>query len=142
MTKTRTKNLLVTLAAATLAVASLAGCTGTATTPSSTQTTTKGPVPIPTIPTGTGVIADTKMESCDTTGTTVTAKGTVTMPEGVKGDVVVSVSWVNSADSSVYARGVTTVTGKTGDKKEWTTTATLPATADAVACVLGAVVPE
>lgn len=59
-----------------------------------------------------------------------------------KGDVVVSVSWVNSKNSSVYGRGVTTVKGAAGDKKEWTTTATLPANADSVSCVLGAVVPK
>lgn len=59
-----------------------------------------------------------------------------------KGDVVVSVSWVNSKNSSVYGRGVTTVKGNAGDKQEWTTTATLPSGADSVSCVLGAVVPK
>lgn len=144
MTKRRT--FLLPAAAAALVVAGLVGCTG-APTPSPSASDSKtgaanGPTSIPTIPTGTGVISDTKMTSCATTGTDVTAKGTVTMPQDTKGDVVVSVSWVNSKNSSVYGRGVTTVTGNPGDKKDWTTTATLPANAESVSCVLGAVVPK
>jgi len=144
---TKRRNLILPIAAAALAVAGLAGCTGTpSTSPSSSSAGTKqgaagGSTPLPTIPTGTGVISATKMDSCETTGSNVTAKGTVTMPKDTKGDVVVSVSWVNSKNSSVYGRGVTTVKGAAGDKKEWTTTATLPANADSVSCVLGAVVP-
>jgi len=140
------RNLLVPIAATALAVAALAGCTAEPNaSPSASRTASEaadGSNPIPTIPTGKGVISATKMDSCETTGTDVTAKGTVTMPKDTQGDVFISVSWVNSKSSSVYARGVTTVKGEAGEKKQWTTTATLPADVESVSCVLGAVVPE
>ncbi|WP_431219467.1 hypothetical protein [Leifsonia xyli] len=99
--------------------------------------------PLPTIPPGKGVISATAMTSCETTGTKVSAKGTVVLPKGQSGNVVVSVSWVNSKNSSVYGRGVTTLSGlKAGDKKDWSTSATLPADAKSVSCVLGAVMPK
>lgn len=141
------KRKLLPIAACLLAMGALAGCTsGPGASSSGTPSASAakdGSAPIPTIPTGTGVISGTKMTSCETTGSAVTAKGTVTMPEGKQGDVVVSVSWVNSKNSSVYGRGVTTLEGlKAGDKKDWTTTATLPDGAESVSCVLGAVIPE
>lgn len=144
---TRT-HLILPIVAAVLTVSGLAGCTGS---PSSGPSTSDGSTraaggasaPLPTIPTGTGIISGTTLTGCDTTGSDVTATGTVTMPEGDAGDVVVSVSWVNSKTSSVYGRGVTTLKDlKGGDKKEWTTSATLPAGAESVSCVLGAVVPR
>lgn len=141
------KHLLLPVAAAALVVAGLAGCTSTTPEAKPTGGSTQGAggasTPLPTIPTGTGIISDTKMTSCDTTGSEVTAKGTVTMPKDSKGSVVVSVSWVNSKNSSVYGRGVTTLKDLNGgDKKEWTTSATLPAGAESVSCVLGAVIPK
>ncbi|MGN6760241.1 MAG: hypothetical protein ACTHJI_02785 [Leifsonia sp.] len=142
------RNLILPVAAAALALAGLVGCTA----PSAPATNPKTgshsaaaapATPIPTIPTGTGIIRDAKLTSCATTGTSVVAKGEVTMPKDSTGDVVISVSWVNSQDSSVYGRGTTTVKGlKAGDKKEWTTNATLPPGATSVACVLGAVIPK
>lgn len=144
MTMKRTH--ILPIAAGVLALGALAGCTsapGASSTGTPSATANGGSNPIPTIPTGTGIISGTKMTSCDTTGTAVTAKGTVTMPEGKSGDVVISVSWVNSKNSSVYGRGVTTLEGVgTGDKKDWTTTATIPEGAESVSCVLGAVIPE
>lgn len=141
---TTKRNPILPLATAALMMAGLAGCTSDAKpSPSATSSANGASKPIPTIPAGKGIISSTKMTGCDTTGTDVTAKGTVAMPEGGTGDVVVSVSWVNSKNSSVYARGVTTIAGlKPGDKKDWTTTATLPDGAESVSCVLGAVIPE
>jgi hypothetical protein len=144
----KSKHLILPVAAAALVVAGLAGCTpSTASKAESTGGSTPAAggasTPLPTIPTGTGIISDTKMTSCDTTGSEVTAKGTVTMPKDSNGNVVVSVSWVNSKNSSVYGRGVTTLKDLNGgDKKEWTTSATLPAGAESVSCVLGAVIPK
>ncbi|MFF9564462.1 hypothetical protein ACF1AJ_14045 [Leifsonia sp. NPDC014704] len=145
---TKGKRLVLPIAAAALALSGLVGCTGSPSSPwsagsGSTNARANGSTPLPTIPAGTGIISDTKMTSCDTTGSEVTATGTVTMPKDRKGDVVVSVSWVNSTSSSVYGRGVTTLKDVgSGDKKEWATSATLPAGAESVSCVLGAVVPE
>jgi hypothetical protein len=144
---TKTKRLALPIAAAALALCGLVGCTGS--TPSapasgsSARAAGGASTPLPTIPTGKGIISATTMTSCDTTGSNVTAKGTVTMPKDGTGDVVVSVSWVNSKNSAVYGRGVTTLKDvQGGDKKEWTTSATLPAGAESVSCVLGAVVPK
>ncbi|MGO4595714.1 hypothetical protein AB4Z18_18015 [Leifsonia sp. 2TAF2] len=143
------RSLVLPIAAAILALSGLAGCTASPSPAPSTgataakQAAEAGATAVPTIPTGTGVISATKMTSCDTTGSNVTAKGTVTMPKDRKGDVVVSVSWVNSKNSSVYGRGVTTLKGlSAGDKKDWSATATLPANAQSVSCVLGAVIPK
>src|SRR4051794_34698091 len=139
---TRRRKLLLTIAAPALATAGLAGCAGAPEAASSgSQGAARSSTPIPTIPAGTGVISRTTLESCGTIGTNVTATGTVTLPKNLKGHVVVSLSWVNSATSSVYGRGLTTVTGKAGQKKEWSITATLPEKAESVSCVLGAVVP-
>lgn len=142
---TTRRKLLLTIAAAALATAGLAGLAGCTCPPdaasSAGQGGAPGSTPIPTIPAGTGVISRTTLESCGTIGTNVTATGTVTLPKNLKGHVVVSVSWVNSATSSVYGRGLTTVTGKAGQKKEWNITAALPEKAESVSCVLGAVVP-
>ncbi|RDV43542.1 hypothetical protein DOE76_16475 [Leifsonia sp. ku-ls] len=145
---TTRKHLILPVAAAVLVLGGLAGCTSSsdptpAASNGSKQAAGGASTPLPTIPTGTGIISDTKMTSCDTTGSNVTAKGTVTMPKESKGDVVVSVSWVNSKNSSVYGRGVTTLKDLNGgDQKEWTTSATLPAGAESVSCVLGAVIPK
>lgn len=142
------RTAILSMAAVGLTAGALAGCTsgpgaGASESPSVTSAAAAVSTAIPTIPPGTGIISATKMTSCDTTGTSVTAKGTVSMPSDHKGDVVVSVSWVNSKNSSVYGRGVTTLKGLAGgDKKEWTTSATLPANAESVACVLGAVVQK
>lgn len=141
------RSLALLAAPAVLAIIGLAGCTSTG---DGSVTHTSGPAkqaaastPIPTIPMGRGIIASTTMTSCDTTGTQVTAKGTVTMPKGGTGNAVISVSWVNSKNSSVYGRGVATLSKvSAGDKKEWSTTATLPADAQSVSCVLGAVMPK
>lgn len=97
-------------------------------------------VSIPDIPAGTGVIDSTSLLSCTTGTGPVEANGTTRLPEGVTGDIVVSVSWVNSSTSSVYARGLATVASPSEDT-EWTVTAALPAGAENVACVVGAVVP-
>jgi hypothetical protein len=79
--------------------------------------------------------------STDTPGTTVEAKGTVTMPEGEQGTIAISVSWTNAADGHVYALGVSRLPGvKAGETKEWTVTADLPADAEDVKTVLGAVI--
>lgn len=143
----RTRSIVVSIAAAVSAAGILTGCTaGDGPAPSSSASPAKNASvssAIPTIPAGTGIISATKMSHCDTTGTKVTAKGSVTMPAGKSGDVVVSVSWVDSKTSTVYGRGVTTLSGlASGDKKDWTTNATLPANAASVSCVLGSIVAK
>lgn len=143
----RKRNFVLAIATA-VALTGLVGCTAAPSPAPSNSGAPKehgvaAPAPLATIPTGTGIIAHTTMTSCDTTGTKVTAKGTVTMPKHEQGDVVISVSWVDSKNSSVYGRGVTTLKSiSSGDKKEWTTTALLPAGARSVSCVLGAVIPK
>jgi hypothetical protein len=73
----------------------------------------------------------------------VTANGKVSMPKDAAGDIVISVSWVNSGTSAVYARGVSTIKGlHAGESMDWSTTAALPAGAESVSCVLGAVIPK
>jgi len=141
---TKKRNLLLPIGAAVLALGALAGCTSPSTAPSPTAnangSTSTG---FPTIPDGEGVISGTKMTSCSVTGPNVTAKGTVKLPEGKNGDVVVSVSWTNAKNASVYGRGVATIKdAKSGDQKEWTTSATIPADAESVSCVVGAVIPK
>jgi hypothetical protein len=125
----------------------LAACTGDgkeepSPSPSSTQAAV--PVPIPDIPEGKAVpiknidVASSTSEP----GTTVEAKGTVTLPEGEEGKVVVSVSWVNAGTNSVYARGQAVLVGmKGGETKDWTATAELPADAEDVQIVPSAVIP-
>jgi hypothetical protein len=100
------------------------------------------PGSLPEIPTGKGIISAVTMDSATTTpGDLVTATGTLTMPEGETGDVAISVSWVDPATSSVYARGVTTLTGvKPGEQRTWEVTADLPASAEGASTVLGAVI--
>ena len=143
--------VILPIAVATLALATLAGCTSSPTKSEVNPTPTSSTSPdaaapadgaLPDIPSGTGIIAATSMTSCDTTGTNVAAKGTVTMPEGKSGDVAISVSWVDSTTSSVYNRGVTTIKDpKPGEKKDWTIESTVPADAKNLSCVLGAVIP-
>jgi hypothetical protein len=138
------RNLILPISAAVLALGALAGCTSPSSSPTSTNAGSQsGSTSIPTIPAGEGIISGTKMTSCEVTGPNVTAKGTVTMPKGKSGNVAISVSWTNSKNASVYGRGVATIKDlKSGDKKEWTTSATIPADAESVSCVLGAVIPQ
>jgi hypothetical protein len=98
---------------------------------------------IPTIPPGTGIVEAAKMKSCTVKPGKVKATGTITLPKGQKAAPVISVSWVNPANSSVYTRAVTTVNkAKPGKKTDWSVTATLPGDAAQVSCVLGAVIPS
>ncbi|MGH1550173.1 hypothetical protein ACRAWB_13795 [Leifsonia poae] len=144
--------VLLPIALGALALATLAGCaspTATSEIPTASPTTSAADTAssddgtIPDIPSGTGIFTATTMTSCDTKGTNVAAKGTVTMPEDKKGDIVISVSWVDSTNSSVYNRGVATLKDpKPGEKKDWTIESTVPADAQNLSCVLGAVIPE
>lgn len=144
--------VLLPIALGAVAIATLAGCTAPAAvsefptasaTASVEDTAASDEATIPAIPGGAGIISATAMTSCDTTGTNVVAKGTVTMPEGKKGDVVISVSWVDATTSSVYNRGVATIKDpKSGEKKGWRIESTVPADAQNLSCVLGAVIPE
>ena len=99
---------------------------------------------LPVIPTGTGIVSAAKMGSCDTsTGGRVTAKGSITMPAGQRGDIVVSVSWVTASNSVVHGRGVATLSGmNAGQTKDWSVSADLPKLDSPVTCVLGAVIPK
>lgn len=93
------------------------------------------------IPVGTGIAKGVTLDaSTSEPGTTVTASGTVIMPEDLKGDAAISVSWVNSTTSTVYVRSVTIVEDlKPGERHSWSVTAELPADAEDVQIVLGAV---
>ncbi|MEV8213466.1 hypothetical protein [Leifsonia sp. NPDC077715] len=132
-----------------LALGTLSACspspspTPTSNKSSTSEAKTTGSASLPEVPTGKGIITAAKMTSCDTTGAEVTAKGTLTMPEGESGDAVISVSWVDRKTSTVYTRGVTTLKSPApGTAVDWQTSATLPAGAESVSCVLGAVVPK
>jgi hypothetical protein len=145
---TTKKALALPIAVAALTLGCLAGCTpaSNATVPTTgapTGSAAPQSAQLPAIPSGTGIISSTVMTGCETTGSKVTAKGTVTMPDGAKGDVAVSVSWVDSKNGAVYARGISTLPGmNAGDKRDWSTSVTLPAGAESVSCVLGAVIPK
>jgi hypothetical protein len=110
-------------------------------TPTENANTSGGSGNLPEIPMGgTGVISglETTNETMDP-GTEVSASGKFTMPEGESGNVFISVSWVNSENSSVYARGVQTIEGvEAGSTHEWSVSANLPADAVNVATVKGA----
>ncbi|GAB3578115.1 hypothetical protein GCM10027406_13780 [Leifsonia lichenia] len=74
----------------------------------------------------------------------MTASGTIALPKGTKGTPVVSVSWVDSATSTAYARAVHTVTeAAPGATAKWKVETDLAAPAGTtVRCVLGAVIPK
>lgn len=88
---------------------------------------------------GTGIIEAAKMTSCVTAVGKVTAKGTVTPPEGTKGTVKVSVSWVDPATSSVLARGEQSFKdAQAGKALEWSVDAEITKAGAEAKCVLGA----
>jgi cytoskeletal protein RodZ len=104
-----------------------------------------GPVgPEPEIPEGEGIISAVTMTSAtNEPGGTVVAQGTIDMPGDKKGDVAISVSWVNPDTAQVYARGLTTLLGvEPGEHCTWAVKAELPAGAQGAATVLGAVIVE
>lgn len=129
-----------------VSAAALAGCsssqsTGAGTSPSSTttQAATTGEAK-PANP-GTGIIEATKMTSCDTAPGKVTAKGTVTPPEGSKGTVKITVSWVDPKTSAVLARGEQSFKdAEGGEPLDWEANAEVTKPAADIKCVLGATV--
>jgi hypothetical protein len=136
------KSLAIALTAVAL-LGSLTACTsGDSTADAAPAATVQAPAPIPSIPAGKGIISSTQMTSHhEKAGELATASGTVTMPKGESGQVAISVSWVNAATSTVYARGVTVLSGlAAGDSQEWTVSAQLPADAVDLMPVLGAVI--
>ncbi|MGJ3190551.1 hypothetical protein [Paenarthrobacter sp. FR1] len=126
--------------------AAIAGCSspengGAGNPPSST--TTKAPTTGEAKPAnpGTGIIEAATMGSCDTAPGKVTATGTVTPPEGTKGTVKVSVSWVDPKTSAVLARGEQSFKdAKAGKALDWSVNAEVPEQGVDVKCVLGAAV--
>ena len=95
--------------------------------------------PSPNAKPGAGVISGTKTTTCDTTPGSVTATGTITLPEAKKGDVKVSVSWVSRDTNAVQARAETTLRDlQPGKAADWKITSTLPADAANIICVTGA----
>lgn len=90
---------------------------------------------------GTGIIKSTTMTSCDTKEGDVTAAGTVTLPENVKGTIKISVSWVDPKTSSLLAQESKTIEdAQTGKPVDWAVTATLSKVTTEVKCVLGSTV--
>ncbi|WP_139244313.1 hypothetical protein [Arthrobacter alpinus] len=94
---------------------------------------------------GQGIAKTTTLDSCDTTPGHVTAKGKVTLPEGVQGEVTVSISWINSTNSSVLASGTGTLKNASSNHPtDWEVSTDLTAssveTDTKVSCVLGSVV--
>lgn len=90
---------------------------------------------------GTGIIKSTTMTSCDTKEGDVTAAGTVTLPENVKGTIKVSVSWVDPKTSSLLAQETETIeNAQTGKAIDWTVKTTLGKVTTDVRCVLGSIV--
>ena len=81
------------------------------------------------------------MTSGDTAAGKVAAKGTVTPPDGTKGTVKITVSWVDPKSSSVLARGEQTFKdAKAGKSLDWVINAEVPQKGTEVKCVLGATV--
>lgn len=81
------------------------------------------------------------MSSCDKGPGKVNAVGEVTLPDGVDGQVIVSVSWVNPKTSKVVASGKQTLKDlEHGKKTGWKITADVGAKPGDISCVLGATV--
>jgi hypothetical protein len=97
---------------------------------------------LPEIPAGQGIFSAVTMDaSAVEPGGRATASGTLAMPEDRHGNVAISVSWVNPATSSVYARGITTLRDVQPDEQRtWHVAATLPPDAAGASAVLGAVI--
>lgn len=90
---------------------------------------------------GTGIINSTTMTSCDTKEGDVTAAGTVTLPENVKGSIEISVSWVDPKTSSVLAKETKNIKdAETGKAIDWTVNTKLGKLTTDVKCVLGSTV--
>ncbi|MFP5016908.1 hypothetical protein ACKLTP_07925 [Paenarthrobacter ureafaciens] len=125
------------LMSAVLAGCSSSGSGGQSPSNTTTQAATTGEAK-PANP-GTGIIEAAKMTSCDTATGKVTAKGIVTPPDGIKGTVKVSVSWVDPATSAVLARGERLFKGaKPGKALDWSVEAEITKPGTEAKCVLGA----
>lgn len=91
-------------------------------------------------PKGRGIIQTTTMTSVDLEPGEVVARGTVAAPAGASGTALVTVSWVDQTNSSVYVRGETLVEVIDGEPPvEWEIRAVLQDGAQNVNAVLGAV---
>ncbi|MCD4851764.1 hypothetical protein LN996_13160 [Arthrobacter sp. AK01] len=140
------KKTVACIAGVLVSATALAGCSssssseaGTPPSSTTTQAATTGEAR-PANP-GTGIIGATKMTSCDTAPGKVTAKGTVTPPEGTKGTVKITVSWVDPTTSAVLARGEQTFEdAAAGEALDWVANAEVTRPATALKCVLGATV--
>lgn len=137
------KKSVACLVGALVSAAALAGCsptsTGAGSSPSSTttQAATTGEAK-PANP-GTGIINATRMSSCETAPGKVVAKGTVTPPEGTKGTIKISVSWVDPKTSAVLGRGEQSFKdAQPGKSVDWEINAEVPNKGTEVKCVLGA----
>lgn len=129
-----------------VSAAALAGCSSSQSNEAGnppSSTTTQAPTTGEAKPAnpGTGIIEATKMASCDTAPGKVTAKGTVTPPDGTKGAVKISVSWVDPKTSAVLARGEQTFKDpQSGKTLDWAVNAEVTKQGTEVKCVLGATV--
>ncbi|MGF6834747.1 putative small secreted protein [Paenarthrobacter sp. TE4293] len=140
------KKTVACIAGVLVSAAALAGCSsspsneaGTSPSSTTTQAATTGEAK-PANP-GTGIIEATTMTSCDTAQGKVTAKGTVTPPEGTKGTVKITVSWVDPKTSAVLARGEQTFKdAAAGEALDWVANAEVTKPATEIKCVLGATV--
>ncbi|MFK0003214.1 hypothetical protein [Paenarthrobacter sp. NPDC090522] len=139
------KKSVVCMVGVLVSAAALAGCSSPSNQPGQppSSTTTQAPTTGEAKPAnpGTGIIEATTMASCDTAAGKVAAKGTVTPPEGTKGTVKISVSWVDPTSSSVLARGEQSFKdAQAGKALEWAINAEVPQKGTEVKCVLGATV--
>ncbi|MBN9632450.1 MAG: hypothetical protein J0I18_17890 [Actinobacteria bacterium] len=118
---------------------SLLACSG-----SVSDTSTNTAATIPAIPTGTGMINSVKLTRFTyTPGTRVSAEGTVKSTATVPTTIVVSVSWVDSQTSTVFARGLTSLKDiSPGEQRDWAIAVDLPKDAAHVKPVVGAVSPR
>lgn len=90
---------------------------------------------------GKGIIARTKMTSCETKEGQVQAKGHVTPPADSPGEVQITVSWVNPQTSQVIAKGIQTFDNPPAGKQiDWSITTKLPKTESPTSCVIGATI--
>ncbi|MFJ4210119.1 hypothetical protein ACIPY2_16825 [Paenarthrobacter sp. NPDC089675] len=139
------KKSVVCIVGVLVSAAALAGCSSSSNeagqSPSSTTTQAATTGEAKAANPGTGIIEATKMTSCDTAAGKVAAKGTVTPPDGTKGTVKVSVSWVDPKTSAVLARGEQSFKDvQSGKALDWVVNAEVPANAAEAKCVLGATV--
>lgn len=76
---------------------------------------------------GDGVAKYVEKDHCDTAPGKATASGSVRLPAGTKGDVIISVGWVNADTSTVIAKRIVELDGVESDSTTpWSTEVEIP----------------